>query len=550
MKRRRNINWFLIGILGLPVLAIASYFWANGMISTLMAYRSPLANTPPAPGEALGAPMTRKVVIVLIDALRYDTSMNASVMPYLNELRTEGAAVATMHSRPPSFSAPGWATLLTGAWPDINDSQVFNPPDAFTARAFTQDNIFAAAHHSGLMTAVSGYSWFKQMLTNSSVDAVFSTTGEDNAADREVVDTALPWLSDGYQLVLIHIDQVDYAGHHEGGPRGPNWNAAATRADTLLHEIVGKLDLKQDTVIVLSDHGQIDIGGHGGTEPVTLTEPFVAVGAGILPGTGFEVEMADVAPTLAVLLGTNIPASSQGRPLLEFLDITPARSAEILSNVKTQQEKLYTAYSKVIGWSASTPDSASAVSSTQLMMEQARMGRVASERIWRNVLALFIAILPGYILVVRREKKVLWLLGGALLYLVLFNLRYVVLDHKTFGVSSIPGQMEFILYIAVTASIALVLAWLLPMFVLRGFKSSARKAAETSLQSVWFVLYLLAIPILLNFAVNGLIPTWTLPEFTVQFLGFFALVQSLFVAFVGLLLVGISALIRKFAKRI
>ena len=33
-----------------------------------------------------------------------------------------------------------------------------------------------------------------------------------------------------------------------------------------------------DTVLALSDHGQIDAGGHGGHETVTLTEPFVLAG--------------------------------------------------------------------------------------------------------------------------------------------------------------------------------------------------------------------------------------------------------------------------------
>jgi hypothetical protein len=62
-------------------------------------------------------------------------------------------------------------------------------------------------------------------------------------------------------------------------------------------------------------------------------------------------------------------------------------------------------------------------------------------------------------------------------------------------------------------------------------------------------LYVLSIPILLNFAVNGVTSTWTLPEFTVQYLGFFALAQALFVSALGLLLVGISALVGKLAKR-
>ena len=76
----------------------------------------------------------------------------------------------------------------------------------------------------------------------------YYTPGEDQVADRAVVDAALPWLRNGaYQLVLIHLDQVDYAGHYEGGPRDPRWEQAARRVDDLLREIVAELDLTQDT---------------------------------------------------------------------------------------------------------------------------------------------------------------------------------------------------------------------------------------------------------------------------------------------------------------
>jgi hypothetical protein len=549
MKRRRRkpINWFLIGIIALPLVAVGAYFWATGMIGSLMAYRSPLAQNPPAPGEAVGQPMTRKVVIVLMDALRLDTSEDAAVMPYLNELRAQGAS-AVMTSRPPSFSAPGWATLLTGAWPDLNDADVFNPADKYSARTFTQDNIFADAHNAGLKTAVSGYSWFEQMLANSGVNNGFYTPEEDNAADRQVVDAALPWVSGDTQLVLIHLDQIDYAGHHEGGPRSPNWNAAATRADNMLREIVSQLDLSQDTVIVLSDHGQINIGGHGGTEAVTMTEPFVIAGKGVVAGARSEILMSDVAPTVAVLLGTNIPASSQGRPLFEFLNVSPERMTAINAIVKIQQDVLFNAYTSIIGQTATISNSGTVVLSTQIAMEQARMIRLSNERVWRNLVAIFLAVLPGYILVLRRQKNMLWFLGGALVYFLLFNLRYAVLDSKTYSVSSIPGQMEFIIYIAVTGGISVIAGWLLAMFGLRAWRTGPRLAGGTALSYLWMVLYILAIPILLNFAVNGVAPTWTLPVFNVQFFGFFSLVQSLFVAAIGLLLLGISALVAKFTK--
>jgi len=547
-RKRKPINWFLWGIIGLPLLAVGAYFWVMALMDSLYNYRSPLANTPPQAGAAVGEPLTGRVVIVLIDALREDTSLKPDVMPFLNGLR-EQAAWTTMSSRPPSFSDPGWTTLLTGAWPDINDSQPLNPPADNDVRAFTQDDIFAAAERSGLQTAVSGYTWFEGMLANSGVSAGFYTPGEDNAADINVVDAALPWLAGDYQLVLVHIDQVDYAGHHEGGPHSPNWVAAASRADALLAEIVHALDLEQDTIIVLSDHGQIDRGGHGGSEPVVTTEPFVIAGKGIVPGQYLEIEMVDVAPTVAVLLGTNIPASNQGRPLIEMLDINAEAVETIQVALASQQAGLYDSYTAAIGQEATPIESETIVSATQLAMETLRQGKLARERVWRNMIAVLIAVTPAYLLFIRKEKKVLWFLAGAAVYLLLFLGRYIIIDNRTLSLSSLESQTWLITYSLATSVLALLVGWLVSMLGLQAFRLRPRGAAGQALGFVWFALYVLAIPILLSFAINGYLVTWTLPEFNTQFLGFFATVQALFVAVVGLLLVGISALATKLISK-
>jgi hypothetical protein len=541
MKRRsasRKPNWFVIGMLGLVLSVIGSYFWTTKLMDSAQAYRSPLVNNPPLPGDALGTPISRRVIVILVDALRYDTSTNSSVMPVLNELRAEGA-YAAMHSQPPSFSAPAWATILTGAWPDINDSQPFNPPAEGSARTFTQDDIFAAAHRLGLKTAVSGYAWFERMLANSSVDTGFFTLGEDNTADMDVVSAALPWLAKDYQLVLIHLDQVDYAGHKEGGPRSPNWNAAAARVDAMINQIVTRLDLTQDTLLVISDHGQIDRGGHGGPESVSLIEPFLLVGAAVIPGNYGDVNMVDIAPTLAAILGTSIPASNQGHVLTDMLRLTSAQDVAIQNMLKNQQALLLSAYTTSIG-STVNIGNGEVVSATQNALNQARLARLGSERIWRNVLSVFLAILPGYLLFLRREKKVLWMMAGAFLFILLFNLRYAVIDGRTYSLASIEGASWLILYSSTTAAVAVVLSWLLAMSGLRAFKSSPRKAAETALGSIWFIIYLLALPILLSFAINGFSVTWTLPEFYSLYIGLISLIQILIVAAVGLVLVGIS----------
>ena len=539
--KRKSINWFVISIVGLFILAILAYVWATSLIFSVESYRSPLSNYPPTPGIPLGTPLTRKVVIVLIDALRYDTSNNSTVMPFLNELREKGATAA-MHSQPPSFSAPGWTAILTGGWPDINDSQPLNPPDQFSARPFTQDNIFAAANRSGLNTAVSGYSWFEQMLSTSGVDAGFYTPGEDQKADKAVVAAALPWLTGDYQLILIHLDQVDYAGHNQGGPRNPNWNAAATRADNLLRDIVSALDLTKDTVLVVSDHGQIDQGGHGGPEPITLLEPFVLTGTAVIPGQYGDVNMVDIAPTLAALLGTNIPSINEGRVLTQMLTLSPEQNSAIQNTLKLQQAQLFSVYTSEIG-STSSVGGGPVVTATQNAIKQARDVQLATERVWRNVIAALIALLPAYLLIIRRDKKILWLAAGAFVYILLFNFRYAILDERTYSLASVESATRLITYTATTTVIATILAWLIPMIGLHGFTAGSRHAAEVSLGCVWFTVYMVALPILLSFAVNGVIVTWTLPEFYTLFVGLLSIIQWIFIAAGGLALTGIAAVI-------
>jgi len=98
----KRLAGLIAGILALLGLAVLAYFWATGLFASLEAYRSPLHSNPPAPGESLGQPAARRVVFVLIDALRTDTAQNAAVMPVLDQLRQQGAS-ANVHSRPPVF---------------------------------------------------------------------------------------------------------------------------------------------------------------------------------------------------------------------------------------------------------------------------------------------------------------------------------------------------------------------------------------------------------------------------------------------------------------
>jgi len=517
-------------------------------MDSLHAYRSPLRDGPPSPGQPPGEPITRRAVFVLIDALRVDTSLQPDVMPFLNQLRQQGAS-ATMHSRPPSYSAPSYSVLLIGAWPDVSDGPAMNL-DYEEIPTWTQDDLVSAAHRAGLRTAVSGYNWFEKLIPQTSVDASFYTSGEDQVADREVVDAALPWLRDGdYEFVLIHLDQVDYAGHYEGGPLDPRWNAAAGRADDLLREIAATLDLTQDTLFVCSDHGQIDQGGHGGQDPIVLLEPFVLVGAGVRPGQYGDVNMVDVAPTLAAMLGTNIPASSQGHVLTEMLDLTQDQLRIIRGALEAQQGQLVNLYQAAIGRQVMVGPGEEPVAAHQFALEAARTARLNAERLPRAILALAIVLVPAAVMLRKRGHELAWLLGGAVLYEVLFNARYAVLDGRTYSLSSVVSADGLIQYCAITALVALAISWLLASLGLKAFRRGPRRAGELVLGLTFITVYLLSLPVLWSFALNGAAVTWTLPDMGSTFLAFTALIQILLVAALGLVLAGLTALIARFATR-
>lgn len=541
-------SWLVIASLILILAAAGAYFWATAIMDSLMEFRSPLAENPPAAGEPLGDPLTERVVIILVDALREDTALDPEVMPYLDELRQQ-SAWATMRSLPPSYSSPGWTTLLTGARADINDSQPANPPDYNSVRAFTQDNIFAAADRAGMQTAVSGFGWFEGMLSTSGVDTGFYTPGEDHAADLEVLAAAQSYLQDGsYQLVLIHLDQVDYAGHHEGGPRSENWTAAAARVDTMIETIVSQLDLEKDTVLVLSDHGQIDRGGHGGQDPITLIEPFLMAGKGVIPGSYPDIQMVEVAPTVAVLLGLNLPASGQGRALTEMLDLTLDQTARIEVSLQAQQSELVEAYLTAIGQPRDTQTELSTIQDYQNALKDARSQRLAQERLPRAVLALLAAAIPAGIMIYKRSKNLPWLIGGAVLYLAGFNLIYAVIVGKTYSLSSVYSADDLILSTAMYAGIAILAAWLVFMLGSKAFSKAPASAARQTLNLGLVSMYLLALPVIWNYFWNGPVIVWTLPEFNSMFLAFLSIVQVLFVSVLSLVLAGIAAGVAKISK--
>jgi hypothetical protein len=515
-------------------------------MDSLYAYRSPFKDNPVPAGEPLGKPVSRRVVAVLVDALRVDTAANRDVMPYLNQLRAKGAS-ATMHSRAPSYSFPGWSVLMTGAWTDLSDGPAMNPEDDEIAWTWTQDNVFTSVHNAGMKTAYSGTYFFTQVIPPKSLDASYIVKEETVLNDVRSASAAVQFIESGeYQFILVHINQVDHAGHDEGGPRDPRWNEAATRADSAIRRIALAMDLSQDTIMIFSDHGQIDAGGHGGQDPVVLIQPFVMAGAGVKPGAYDDINQVDVAPTITTLLGSNIPAASQGEILTRMLTLNDEQLLNLHQASAIQQQTLYAAYANAMGVEAAKfklDPGKDAVPMFQSLMANIKANRENHERPPRFLIAGLLAIIPALILMNNRGRSVMWFLIGSALYLAVFHFQYAILQARTYSLSSVLSSDDIINSTAISAAIAFFVAWLAVFLALKIFAEEPLPATNTHLAFAWTLLYIIALPALWSYAYNGALVTWTLPDMASMFMAFLSILQMLIAAVLGLVFTVITPVV-------
>jgi hypothetical protein len=464
-------------------------------------------------------------------------------MPYVQTLREKGAW-ATMHSRPPSYSQPGYSTLLVGAWPDINDGPVLNV-DYDDIPVFTQDNLFTAVHRAGGGTAIAAHDSFEQLIPRPDVNDSFFTEDCNAEGDALIFPKALEWVKTGGQsLMLIHFCQVDDAGDTMGGPKGEAWAQAATNVDGMIRQLAREMDFTKDTLMIVSDHGQIDAGGHGGPEAANLIEPFILVGAGVWPGYFGNMQMVDVAPTAAALLGVSLPASTQGRVLTWMLTLTYEGLTALPEAAEKQQKALYDRYAMMIGTSATlVEEETDPVLKYEAGIERARENRLRGEIMGRSFLLCVPLGAAVYFVWKYRGRKLLERMLLFLLYALVFTAIYMLVFQQTFSLSRVPSESVMILAILASSAVGFLVAWFV-YAAWKGFLSQGITAiAENTLALAGVFMGLLSLFAAAHFVVNGTVVVWTLPEMNTAFFGLLSLLMILSLAVLGGLLAGGAALI-------
>ncbi|MDQ0752672.1 putative AlkP superfamily pyrophosphatase or phosphodiesterase [Streptomyces africanus] len=274
-----------------------------------------------------------KVLVVGMDGLRHDRLIRShATAPVLHGLMAAGAHGSSLlpygeadgqaeHGPSTSMaytdSGPGWSSVLTGVWPDRHGVT----GNDFTGADYTRYPDFlsrAVAARPALRTAAV-VSWPELVHRGTLGPAIGRRVHYDGesdgygTADRLVARTAAQWLTeDDPDVVFVYFGATDEAGHATG-PLSPAYDRALLAQDTHVGRLLDAIGSRRSdparadeqwTVLVTTDHGHLDAGGHGGDTRAEREVFVVLAGPGVPGGTRLDTpRLIDIAPTVLDRLG-------------------------------------------------------------------------------------------------------------------------------------------------------------------------------------------------------------------------------------------------------
>ncbi len=274
---------------------------------------------PPAGGTpiSLRSPATAPVLHGLMAAGAHGTSL----LQYgeADGRADHGPSTSMAHTD----SGPGWSSVLTGVWPDRhgvtgNDfagADYTRCPDFLSRAVAARPGLRAAA-------AVSWPELVRRGVLGAAIGRRVYYDGESEgyaSADRRVAHTVERWLTeDDPDVVFVYFGATDEAGH-SAGPLSPAYDQALLAQDAHLGrllEAIGGRETdpghagEQWTVLVTTDHGHLDTGGHGGDTRAEREVFVILAEPGMPEGTRLDApSLVDIAPTVLDRLGIPVDPS-------------------------------------------------------------------------------------------------------------------------------------------------------------------------------------------------------------------------------------------------
>ncbi|GAQ80076.1 phosphatidylinositol glycan class O [Klebsormidium nitens] len=297
-------------------------------------------------------PKVQKVVILIIDAMRFDFAANTSAyhqptgpwvgrLPIFERLVAEKGASAALFkfvADPPTTSLQRLKGLTTGGLPTFIDIG-----NSFGAPAITEDNLISQLTQQGRRLVLLGDDTWMDLYPTQFTEAhpyPSFVVKDIHTVDNGVIKEIFPALErDDWDVLIGHFLGVDHVGHtFDVG--SPVMLEKLDQMNAVIEDVVSALEkhsqgLHQDTLlIVMGDHAQTLSGDHGGGTPeevdtalfaLSMRTPPAALPSDLRsqpcttslsdpgPSRCATLPQVDFAPTLAMLLGVPIPYASVGK---------------------------------------------------------------------------------------------------------------------------------------------------------------------------------------------------------------------------------------------
>jgi predicted AlkP superfamily pyrophosphatase or phosphodiesterase len=269
----------------------------------------------------------RHVLVIGVDGVRFDL-LGPEVTPVIWGFGSAGfLRPVPVDETTPTWSGPCWATIATGTGVDghgitgndLTGHRLAEHPDFVTvATRAGLPTLLAVSGWTPLALAEHGGPLFAEAARREFVAVSEASLEAWDAADEAVTERAASILAgDGPRLSFVYLGAVDAVGHVLGA--GPAYREATRAADRrvgrLLFAVRSRPSVADEawTTVVVTDHGHLDQGGHGGREPEVTTAWAAAAGPGIRPGgQALITSQAQVAPLVLAALGA-LPFSPGNR---------------------------------------------------------------------------------------------------------------------------------------------------------------------------------------------------------------------------------------------
>nr|XP_009242581.1 unnamed protein product [Pongo abelii]XP_054376955.1 GPI ethanolamine phosphate transferase 3 isoform X2 [Pongo abelii] len=257
------------------------------------------------PGACWMASRFSRVVLVLIDALRFDFAQpqHSHVpgeppvsLPFLGKLSSlqRILEIQPHHARlyrsqvdPPTTTMQRLKALTTGSLPTFIDAG-----SNFASHAIVEDNLIKQLTSAGRRVVFMGDDTWKDLFPGAFSKAFFFPSF--NVRDLDTVDNGIlehlyPTMDSGeWDVLIAHFLGVDHCGHKHG-PHHPEMAKKLSQMDQVIQGLVERLE--NDTLLVVAgDHGMTTNGDHGGDSELEVSAAlFLYSPTALFPSTPPEV---------------------------------------------------------------------------------------------------------------------------------------------------------------------------------------------------------------------------------------------------------------------